>query len=233
MEREEVLALLDVQRKCFNDAFDQFHWQFTPSLKDVDKKISDAIVSLEFTQSRLDDSIAGFNTIYQLKDETDNIKIHLEDTKTRLDYLDDQSRRNNLKFSGIPESYGENWEQCQAKVTKLLCAKMKMANVPLERVHRIGKPTDNKPRDIVAKFKAFSNRNAVYRGRRMLIGTHVFINVDLGPATLEARRRQLGALKEARDNGKIAFFNYRTLVVKEWIWNQRSTAPTYNFLTKQ
>lgn len=33
--------------------------------------------------------------------------------ETRVDYLDDQSRRNNLRFVGVPEEPNDNWVQCR------------------------------------------------------------------------------------------------------------------------
>ena len=215
MDREEIITLLDVQRKHFNDTLDRIQRQFSDAVKDVDKKISDVITSLEFTQSRLDESLPDINIIQQIKHNNELVKNQLVETKNRLDYIDDQGRRNNLKFSGIAETPSENWEQCQRKVEKLVCEQMKLPAVSLERAHRIGRITSDKPRDIVAKFKCYPEREAVYRNRRNLMGTNVFVNEDLCPATQEIRRQQMDALKEARQNGKIAYFNYRTLVVRE------------------
>ena len=36
----------------------------------------------------------------------------------RVNYIEDQSRRNNLIFDGIPESHLENWEQSTKKIQK-------------------------------------------------------------------------------------------------------------------
>ena len=213
MEREEILTLLDIQRKYFNDSLDRLQRQFTDSLKDADKRINDVITSLEYTQSRLDDALDGC-TIRQLTNENERMKMQLRETKDRLDYLDDQSRRNNLRFSGVPELPGENWEQSQHKIAKLLQDKMNMKNTEFDRVHRVGRFSNDRPRDIVAKFSKFPERDDVYRNRRKLMGTNIFINEDLCPATMEIRREQMDKLREARSNGRIAYFNYRTLVVR-------------------
>ena len=61
MEREEVLTLLDIQRKYFYDAIDRVHRQLTDTVKDYDKKLSDVITSLEYSLSSLDETTAKFH----------------------------------------------------------------------------------------------------------------------------------------------------------------------------
>ena len=86
-----------------------------------------------------------------------------------------------------------------------------------ERVHRVGKATNQraKPRDIVARFTRFQDRDAVFQERRKLKGTNIYINEDLCPNLVDVRRGQMDALREARRQGKVAFFSYRPLVVRE------------------
>ncbi|KAK3890613.1 hypothetical protein Pcinc_005446 [Petrolisthes cinctipes] len=121
MDGEEMLTLLDTQWKYFNDALDRIQRQSTESMKVADKKINDVITSLEYTQSRLDESLSNltsvvkekneaFNEIQHLSEENKNLRTQLTGIMERLHYLDDQGRRNNLPFSGIPEQQGENWE---------------------------------------------------------------------------------------------------------------------------
>ena len=99
------------------------------------------------------------------------------------------------------------------KITRLLREKLNI-NPEIERAHRVGK-NKTKTRDIVVKFSRFQDRDAIYMGRRNLRGTNIYINEDLCPATMEVRHQQKDALREARQQGKIAYFNYRTLVIKE------------------
>ncbi|MPC39339.1 hypothetical protein E2C01_032872 [Portunus trituberculatus] len=86
-----------------------------------DKRISELLTSLEFTQPKLDEATANLKhisddkTSYEkrigiLSKENDELRKQVQSYESRLDYLDDQSRRNNLRIVGIPEEAGENWE---------------------------------------------------------------------------------------------------------------------------
>lgn len=226
MDREEVMTLLDNQRKFFNDALDRMERNFTKTQENSDKKISEVIVSLEFTQAKLDEALVKLKDaegekkeyalrIQTLNQENQELRDKVGKYETRLDYLDDQSRRNNLRFAGIPEESGETWEQCQVKVAKIVKDRLNIPEVNLERAHRIGKINSQRPRDIIAKFSRFPERDAVFRARTELKGTNLYVNEDYCPGTMDARRQQMDALRDARRSGKLAFFNYRTLVVRD------------------
>ena len=55
----------------------------------------------------------------------------------------------------------------------------------------------------------------MFQDRRKLKGTDVFVNEDFCPGTIEVRKSQMDDFHTARKQGKIVYFNYRTLVVKD------------------
>ncbi|KAK3850764.1 hypothetical protein Pcinc_042545 [Petrolisthes cinctipes] len=126
MDGEEMLTLLDTQRKYFNDALDRIQRQSTESMKDADKKIN------EYTQSRLDESLSDLTSVVKEKNEALNEIRHLSEENKNLtqDPADwnygaaplprRSRRRNNLPFSAIPEQQGEYWEQCQVQIMSVL-----------------------------------------------------------------------------------------------------------------
>ena len=76
--------------------------------------------------------------------------------ENKADYLENQSRRNNLIFEGIEESPRESWADTEGKVRNLISEKLKqdVGAMQIERAHRSGKPdhkTDGK-RPIVVRF---------------------------------------------------------------------------------
>ena len=61
-------------------------------------------------------------------------------------YLENQSRRNNVRIEGIVEESGESWESTEVKVNskEKFTEKLQMESLPtIERAHRTGK--DKKP----------------------------------------------------------------------------------------
>ena len=225
ISRAEVLALLEGVRGNVNDSSSRA----MQMNNDAMTRIGELTKSLEFTQGQVDDFKKMLDTSVHENNKLrlDNVNMHremveikeeMERIKRQVDYLDDYSRRNNLRISGLPESPRETWQQCQVKVTNFFQTHFNMTP-DFERVHRVGRTTrpNGKPRDIVARFCRYKERDNVYQERRKLAntGTHVFINEDLCPNTLAVRWAQRDALQDARSRGKTAFFRYRTLVVRD------------------
>lgn len=125
-----------------------------------------------------------------------------------MNYQEDYSRRNNLRKSGVQERNEEIWEQTVDTVKSLLQSKLQLPELNIELAHRLGLRQGETPRTIVVRFACFSDREAVMRNARKLKGTPVFINEDLCPASQELVKGQLRQLKQARSEGKIAFFRH-------------------------
>ena len=133
-----------------------------------------------------------------------------------MDYLEDQSRRNNLRFEGIVEETGENWEQTAKKVEVIVREKLGITDtIQIERAHRVGKHNSERPRLVVAKFLRFNDRENILRSSGKLKGTNIYINEDLCETSQAKRRSQLPQLKQARSQGKIAYFVHTRLVIKD------------------
>ena len=75
--------------------------------------------------------------VEDLKYEVNRLKKIGSQTDERLDYLSDQSRRDNLIFTQIGEDKDENWEQSEKKVMDFIGKRLNL-EVKLERAHRTG-----------------------------------------------------------------------------------------------
>ncbi|ROT68913.1 hypothetical protein C7M84_012908 [Penaeus vannamei] len=126
--------------------------------------------------------------------------------------------------SAVCRNKNETWEKSQSKAAAFLQRHFQLTP-EFERVHRVGTLTRNAaPRDIVVRFTRYTDRDAVFQDRRKLANTRtgVYINEDLCRNSLEMRKAQMPALRAAKRDGKVAYFNYRKLVIKE---RQRSVRP--------
>ena len=87
----------------------------------------------------------------------------------------------------------------------------------IERAHRIGKlePGIEKPRTIAVKFLSFKDRDTVLKNSKLLKNTGIYINEDFSDAVQQRRREQIPKMKQARERGKIAYFSYDRLVIKD------------------
>ena len=50
--------------------------------------------------------------------EIGSLQKTLDEQSSKMEYLENQSRRNNIRVSGIPESADETWETVEEKVRK-------------------------------------------------------------------------------------------------------------------
>ena len=85
----------------------------------------------------------------------------------------------------------------------------------VERAHRVGPRRDAKPRTIVARFSRYSDGVSVMRNASKLKGTNIFVNDDMCPALQAVKNGQMPLLRQAKAQGKIAFFRHTKLIVRE------------------
>lgn len=222
-----IKTVLDSQERAYKSAMDILVKQMTERIDKLEGKISDLTASLEFTQHEVDE-LKSINKEYEREKKdamakiaslTDQLHVtneRFKDLEGRINYQEDYSRRKNLRISGIEErSGGETWEQTAATVGSLLEDKLQMPGLQLERAHRVGTRQDSRPRTIVARFNRFCDREAAMRNAKKLKGTNIFFNDDLCAASQAIKNSQMPSLKEARAQGKIAYFRHTRLIIKE------------------
>lgn len=219
-------SLLDVQDKAYKNALELFMNQVDKKFQAFQTTINEVTKSLEFTQSELDEEKFEVKQLHRarkedqdlirrLSDELQEKSVLIKDLEERYNYQEDYNRRNNLQIMGVEENQQETWEQTALKVTELLDKKMQLPNMEIERAHRVGQRTETRHRPIIARFTKFCDREAVLRNAAKLRGTRIFIHEDLCQASQNIRKEKLPLLKEARSEGKIAYFRHTKLIIKE------------------
>jgi len=124
----------------------------------------------------------------------------------------------NLIFTNIHEAVGEAHEQTEHKLREFLVEKCKLVqqgvnDIQFERVHRLGQHGNNGPRDIVAKFTLFKDREVVRKSRMNLKRTGHYINEQFPRDIADRRRRLTPKLRQAISEGKRAWISYDTLYI--------------------
>ena len=121
--------------------------------------------------------------------------------------LESHSRRNNLIFYNIPEVRQESsattetlYRNLEQNLDK---AEEETIEIPIERVHRLGKiREDNKPRPIIAKFSFHKDKERILSSARTLAGTNYGISQDFPREIVEMRKVLVKVMKEARKKGQ-------------------------------
>ncbi len=226
---EVVQALLKNQTEVFNSSLKLMLQDLKDDIKSIRKDITDLQVSLQFTQGKLDESnqkLEGFEaTLSVHSDNLNDINQQTDEVDNQLEYLENQSRRNNIRIIGIPENTDvETWDDTEKILKQSIKEKLKLdEDFEIERCHRVNRRTNNQsdrsdrpkePRPIVAKFSKWKEKETVLRKAREIKPRGIRFLADLSSRTLQRRRAQVPQLIEARRQGKIAFFVLDKLIIK-------------------
>jgi len=69
----------------------------------------------------------------------EEIQDDLNHQEEQMEYLENQSRQNNVRINGIREEDNETWEIAEAKVKQVLKDELNLTSAPdVERAHRVG-----------------------------------------------------------------------------------------------
>ena len=231
VSRNEVELLLKTQRECYNDSMQCLMNSFNERLGKLEKELYESkteIALLRQENSSNETKISSLvDRICQLETSEHNLGNIQQPIFDRLDSLEDHSRRNNIRVDGLAEqNVNENWEQTAEAVRKLVKDNLGIAeNITIERAHRVGRKSSEKPRTVIAKFLQFKDRDAILRNSNKLKGSNIFISEDLCESSRAKRREKLPALKQARRDGKIAYFSHTNLIIKDRPPETSNVAP--------
>lgn len=226
MDSNTLKTILDSQDQAYRSALELCMKQVNEDLRFYKSSVDDLKRSLEYTQAEVHELKSEVNQLERVRKEDKSIIANLTDQLTksrsalgdledRANYQEDYNRRNNLHITGIEEQQGETWEQTAVQVKKIIENKLQLPGIELERANRVGPRRESGPRPVVVRFLRFPDRQAVMRNVTKLRGSRIYINEDLCPASQAIKREKLPLLKQARNDGKIAYFSHTKLVIKD------------------
>ena len=183
------------------------------------REVQDLRTSLQFSQKEVDELKL---TKLQTVDTSQKQVVPQSDLLAKVDYLDNQSRRNNIIIEGLgPDSASETWADTESKVREMFQNKLKLdcKTIEIERAHRNGRfsQTEDKPgpRPVVVKLLRFKDRDLILsKARAHLKETNIYINEDFSDLVRKKRADLIPAMKAARAKGNYAIISYDRLVIK-------------------
>ena len=155
--------------------------------KTIDKSVDELKESLCFCEDEISELKKN---AYDIKD---NCSSNNDELRKQILYLETYSRRENLKFVGIPEKNSSNdnisdagegsSEDTAAVICKFMANELSMADphkIEFQRIHRLGKPNRKSPRPILVRFLRYSERQKVQElARSKLKGTNYAVYEDI------------------------------------------------------
>ncbi|CAH3154063.1 unnamed protein product [Porites evermanni] len=191
-------------------------------VKAVDEKVSNLQAKVDCFEAfknktekkikELEDGLDFANTEREsFKEKFDKLKCEINQLRDEKLYMEVYQRRENLRFFGIKEE-ADMEEDAREVLVGFLKTELGMENadqIEFQRVHRVGKrvSSSGKPRQIIARFLKYPQREEVMSNARKLKGKNFGISPDLPSEILERRKKKMKQFKQAKKDGKTAFFS--------------------------
>ena len=128
--------MLDVQQSMLKTLFDFFISTVNARVDKLADSVASLKASLEFTQKDVGDLSSLKSKLVGAEKDIVEIKNTVELQGNKIEYQENQSRRNNIRVFGIPESAGETWEMAETKVKDAIKEKLNI-EVDIERSHSV------------------------------------------------------------------------------------------------
>lgn len=217
--------LITHQESSFKGFVQMIHDSSNKRFDDLSREMQEVKRSLEYSQKEVDELKTTLNSVTNgaIKHLQSNTETLLADNKRSLDkveYLENQSRRNNIVIDGIPETPEESWSDSEKKFREILSGKMKIdqKHIEIERAHRIGRPladgAGKRPRSMIVKLARYKDRQTILSKANNLKGTNIYMNEDFSDAVRQKRKDLLPEMRAARARGEWAYLKYDRLIVQ-------------------
>lgn len=221
LENIEKLEKLDIIEEAVNDlrkSFDKLEGRIQ-TLEDAYKTTKQDVEGLkESLNANNEDKQKTSERLGKFEEKTNSGLAALEKENNKLSalvkeienknlYLEAYSRRENVKFENIPEEDPkEDTEMVLRSFLERELGFSDAANIEIQRVHRLGKKKEEKPRPILARFLRYKDCEKLYSLGHRLRGTDFKMYQDLPFEIVERRRTQMETFKKAkRSNIPVAF----------------------------
>ena len=142
------------------------------------KNISDLKEEIENKQTEINERKAEN---VKLKEEIESNNITME---SKMNDIEQYSRKNNIRISGLPETGTETAEVTTLKVVQKMNEVLPDLDLQPEHIdiaHRMGKHKKDRHRQIIVKFNSRMKKDQILRKRKSFKGTDIFISEDLTP----------------------------------------------------
>ncbi|XP_077516726.1 uncharacterized protein LOC144127643, partial [Amblyomma americanum] len=117
----------------------------------------------------------------------------------KVDDLENRSRRNNLIVFGVKETEDETPQDLENTVCKdVLLNRLKISDVAIERIHRIGRPAEDKCRPVIFKLVDGRIKERILKSCKNLKNTGYSISEDFSPRVQSIRKKLWESAKEQR-----------------------------------
>ncbi|XP_040360436.1 uncharacterized protein LOC121048313 [Ixodes scapularis] len=164
--------------------------ELTTNQRQLEQKVSDLTTRLAAVES-LVESLDMPQEVPDLSNVvSEAVRGETVALNSRLDELEDRSRRDNLIFYGLLDSSNENWSQTETLIRNTLCRilDLNLSGEAISRAHRLGSYIPNNCRPIITKFSSSKSKDCVLFKRPKFRGSGISVGEDFCRATRLSRK---------------------------------------------
>lgn len=204
-QHSSTVAMPDTQKEILPATATQIHdmlhevkCALQKDIKQMSEDLRKDIHEIGERTAHLEEQMSEFVEAHNdLADSHTKVQAEADRLADKVADLEDRSRRNNLRFRGIPEEV--NPQELEQYILQLIAAIMPNTH-PLERemdrIHRVPKPRaapEAAPRDVLARFVFFKTKEKLLSHSRKKEGwppeyQKLEVYTDLSPTTLLKRK---------------------------------------------
>ena len=107
--------ILQIQERMFKNMFESVLSSVNTRFYNVVKSVEQLKASLEYSQQDIDDLKEAADAMDDMDTELEDIQRDLHKHDEKLEYLEKQSRRNNVPIDGISKEDNETWLNTETK----------------------------------------------------------------------------------------------------------------------
>ena len=132
--------MLQIQERMLENMFESVLSSVNIRIEKVVKSVAELKASLEYSQQDIDDLKEALDATDDMDGELEDIQRGLrKHEKKKLENLENQSRRNNVRIDRIPEEDNETWLNTETKAKEVLQEKLNLSFEPvIDRGNRTG-----------------------------------------------------------------------------------------------
>ena len=178
-----------------------------PSQISLLKPMNDDISEIKRTVEGFNERVLKLeNKLEEVMNVNRQLKEKVDYLESKFDYQENQGRRNNLVFKGLPEKPSETWDECKQVVMSFIKDQLgvDIAAAEIERAHRLN--GNFTPRNVIVKFGSYCKREEIWRAKWNLPKeSQVFVWEDFSKKVQQERKFLLEEAKERKVKGVLTF----------------------------
>lgn len=165
----------------------------------VNRRFDETCSTLTVINNKLDELT---QTVTSYTAKVDELQEQVNGLMRKIDDLENRSRRNNITIFGVNEPMGEPQQSLEEQVRKNISEDLlKIPDVAIERIRRIGRPAGNKCRPVILKLVDGRDKAKIFKNCYNLKGTQYSISEDFSPRVQAIRKKLWASTEGERSSG--------------------------------